>query len=104
MPDLPSAFFLPWLPIFVIGILGLLYVAWRHEGAWILSDTAANHLGVFIAVGAAGWILFQIPRSENDLIVGGVNWPAGLLPHLGPLLMILLIVKLFRPNACPIAG
>lgn len=98
---LPSAFFLPWIPFFLVGMLALLFLAWRCDGAWVLSEMAANHLGVFIAVGAAGWILFQIPRSEDDLIVAGVNWPAGLLPHLAPLLMTLLVVKLFRPKRLP---
>lgn len=98
---LPSTFFLPWMPLFVLAMLALLFLAWRCEGAWVLSEMAANHLGVFIAIGAAGWILFQIPRSEDDLVVTGVNWPAGLLPHLGPLLMILLVVKLFRPKRLP---
>ncbi len=96
-----STFFLPWMPVFVLGMLALLFLAWRQEGVWVLSEMAANHLGVFIAIGAAGWILYQIPRSEDDLLRAGVNWPAGLLPHLGPLLMILLIVKLFRPKRLP---
>ncbi len=98
---LPSTFFLGWMPYFAGGVLVALYLAWRHERAWVLSETAANHLGVFIAVGAAGWILFQIPRDEQELIRGGVNWPAGLLPHLGPLLMVLLVVRLFRPKRFP---
>ena len=98
---LPSTFFLPWMPVFVLVVLGLLWLAWRREGAWVLSETAANHLGVFIAIGAAGWILFKIPRSEDELVMTGVNWPAGLLPHLGPLLMILLVVKVFRPKRLP---
>jgi hypothetical protein len=98
---LPSTYFLPWMPFFFGALVGLFYLAWRREGDWLLSETAANHLGVFIAIGAAGWILFQIPRSQDDLLAGGVNWPAGLLPHLGPLLMILLVVKLFRPKRLP---
>ena len=98
---LPSTFFLGWMPFFLAGFVVLGYQAWRHEGGWTLSESAANHLGVFIAIGAAGWILFQVPRSEEELISGGVNWPAGLLPHLGPLLMILLIVKLYRPKRLP---
>ena len=88
------------MPFFVLVMLGLLFLAWRCDGVWVLSEMAANHLGVFIAIGAAGWILFQIPRSEEELVTG-VNWPAGLLPHLGPLLMILLVVKLFRPKRLP---
>jgi protein-glutamine gamma-glutamyltransferase len=98
---LPTTFFLGWMPYFFVGMVALFALAWRREGVWVLSETAANHLGVFIALGAVGWILWQMPRSENDLVTSGVNWPAGLLPHLGPLLMILLAVKLFRPKKLP---
>jgi len=98
---LPSVFFLWWMPLCLGAAIAFFYLAWRYEGVWVLSETAANQIGVFIAVGAAGWILFQVPRSVEQLAAGGVNWPAGLLPHLGPLLMILLIVKLFRPKRLP---
>ena len=98
---LPTTFFLSWMPYFFVGMMVVFALAWRREGVWVLSETAANHLGVLIAVAAVGWIVWQMPRSENDLISGGVNWPAGLLPHLGPLLMILLAVKLQHlPGAC----
>jgi hypothetical protein len=96
-----STFFIVWMPGLLALTLVLLALAWRHEGRWLLSDAAANHLGVFIAIGAVGWILFQVPRSEEELIAGGVPWPAGLLPHLGPLLMALLVVKVFRPKRLP---
>lgn len=98
---LPATFFLWWMPFLLIAILTLIILAWRHENIWVISEAAANQIGVFIAVGAAGWILFQIPRSVDDVAIGGVNWPAGLLPHLGPLLMVLLVVKLFRPKRLP---
>ncbi|GEM_PF-4234355 len=98
---LPSTFFLGWMPFFLAAAFGFFFLAWRYEGAWELSETAANQIGIFIAIGAAVWILFQVPRSVEQLANGGVNWPAGLLPHLGPLLVILLIVKLFRPKRLP---
>jgi len=98
---LPTTFFLSWMPVFFAGMMVVFALAWRREGVWVLSETAANHLGALIAVAAVGWIVWQMPRSENDLIAGGVNWPAGLLPHVGPLLMILLAVKLFRPKTLP---
>lgn len=98
---LPTTFFLSWMPYFFAGMIVVFALAWRREGVWVLSETAANHLGILIAVASVGWIVWQMPRSENDLISGGVNWPAGLLPHVGPLLMILLAVKLFRPKTLP---
>ncbi|MCS7045987.1 MAG: DUF3488 and transglutaminase-like domain-containing protein [Gemmataceae bacterium] len=93
---LPATFFLWWMPFFFVAVLGLLVAAWRQEGRWQLSDAAANQIGVVLALGAAGWLVFHIPRSEDDLIGGRLGWPAGLLPYLGPFLQILLIVKLFR--------
>ena len=39
-----------------------------------------------------------MPRSDQELIAGGVPWPAALVPLLAPLLPILLLVKLFRPK------
>src|SRR5437588_5032124 len=90
-------FFLPWMPLFVAALCGLLVVAYRVEGRWTLSVAAANVVGLVIAAGATAWIISRIPRTDEDLVRGGVPWPAGLLPHVGPVLMLLLLVKLFRP-------
>ncbi len=96
-----NLFFLPLLPIFLGGVLVLIAYAWHSGERWQLSEQAANHLGIVIALGTLGWILFQLPRSEDDFVAGGVSYPAGLLPHLGPLLMLLLCVKIFRPMYLP---
>jgi hypothetical protein len=92
-------FFLPW---FIFGCLPLTLLvfalAWRHEGRWIIGDAASNYLGMLIFLGILAWIIWQMPRSDEDLVAGGVSWPAGLLPHLGLLLLLLLVVKLFRPK------
>ncbi len=94
-------FFLSWMPWFV-AVIGVLFgLAWKYEGRWQLSDPGANSIGLVIAFGMLGWVVLQIPRSEADLLAAGVPWPAGLLPHLGPLLMILTAVKLFRPKKVP---
>ncbi len=98
---LPTTFFLEWMPYFLGAMLFAYFLAWRHEGRWLLSEAAANYIGVFIALASGGWILLQVPRSHEEVVAGGVNWPAGLLPHLGPLLMVLLAVKLFRPKRLP---
>lgn len=94
-------FFLRWMPWFLTA-LGLVFVlAWRNEGRWQLSESAANSLGLVIAFAALTWIVVQLPRSEEELIAAGIPWPAGLLPHVAPLLMILTAVKLFRPKHVP---
>jgi protein-glutamine gamma-glutamyltransferase len=98
---LAETFFLWWMGYFLVGTLVLVCLAYRYEGRWLLSADAANRLGMIIAIGAAFWILAKLPRSEEDLQATGVPWPAGLLPHLGPVLLVLLLVKLFRPKRLP---
>ena len=93
-----ETFFLHWMSYFLIGAFAFLIAAYYGEGRWVLSADGANRLGMVIAIAAAFWILYNLPRSEEDLIAGGVPWPAGLLPHLGPVLIVLLLVKLFRPK------
>ncbi len=95
---LAETFFLWWMGYFLVATLILICLAYRHEGRWLLSTDTANRLGMVIAVGAAFWLMANLPRSEEDLQATGVPWPAGLLPHLGPLLLVLLLVKLFRPK------
>ena len=95
---LAELFFLWWVGFFLVGTLVLLGLAYRWEGRWVLSADAANRLGMVIAIGSAFWILYNLPHSDEDLQAAGVPWPAGLLPHLGPLLILLLLVKLFRPK------
>lgn len=94
-----EAFFHVWFPFVCLPLAGTVFMlAWRHEGRWIIHETASNYLGIFITLATGGWILLQVPRSDADLLAGGVPWPAGLLPHLGLLLLVLLAVKLFRPK------
>jgi protein-glutamine gamma-glutamyltransferase len=94
-----EAYFLLWFPFVCLPAVGVVFaLAWRYEGRWIVTETASNYLGIFIGLATGAWILMQLPRSDEDLVAGGVPWPAGLLPHLGPLLLILLAVKLFRPK------
>src|SRR5262245_47000249 len=95
---LAESFFLWWMGYFLVGTLVLLAVAYRAQGRWALSADAANRLGMLIAIGSAFWILYNLPHSEEDLLAAEIPWPAGLLPHLGPLLILLLLVKLFRPK------
>src|SRR5262249_3862013 len=39
-----------------------------------------------------------IPRTDAELLATGLPWPTSLLPQVGPLLMLLLLVKLYRPK------
>jgi transglutaminase-like putative cysteine protease len=95
---LAESFFLWWMGYFLLGTVALLALAYRCEGRWSLSADAANRLGLVIAIGTGFWIVCNLPRTEEDLLAADIPWPAGLLPHLGPLLVLLLLVKLFRPK------
>lgn len=77
-------------------VLLLLGLAFWCEGRYELDLAAANRLGFVIGVVAAGWIAVQFV-NKNSLIYT-LPWPASLLPYLGPLLMILMPAKLFRPK------
>src|SRR3954464_13430026 len=86
--------FLPGLSYAIIGVLGVLALACWADGRWILPIWGANLLGGVIAVGGAAAVLLL---HGEDSWVHQVPLHIALVPHLGPLLMALLLVKLFRP-------
>jgi transglutaminase-like putative cysteine protease len=88
--------FLPEMSVFAVFVGVLLVVAYYEEGRWALSIRGANMLGCAIAAIAAVWVAFQFVRPSGAL--NELPWPTGLLPYLGPLLMILIPAKLFRPK------
>lgn len=93
-----DSFFIRGMPFFAILVIGLIAISWRHEGRWEMSESTANHLALVIALSCFGWILFRLPRTDADLIASEIPWPAGLLPHLAPVVMVLILAKLFRPK------
>src|SRR5438132_1742609 len=76
--------YLPGIAFFALPLAALLVVVYWVEGRWWLSAQGANGLGLLISVGWMGWVIFF--SDEFDL------------PYLGPMLMVLLLVKLFRPK------
>jgi protein-glutamine gamma-glutamyltransferase len=90
--------FLPEIS-FLSGVVAcLLLVAYRLEGRWALSLQAANFLGGLIGIGAIAWVAYQFVRPWGGTLLDQLPWPTSLLPYLGPLLMILIPAKLFRPK------
>src|SRR5262245_37910509 len=91
-------FFRGWmvriLPLAVLLIL----IAYFVEGGRQLSLRASNLVGLLVAALVGVWAYYYMPREERDFIELGLPWPAALLPYLGPFLMILLVLKLFRPK------
>lgn len=91
----------PYLPeISRIGsIVGILIVlAFLLEGCWELSLRAANILGGLIGLATVGWLVYLYNRPLTPGEVQRLAGPGALLPYLGPLLMILIPAKLFRPK------
>jgi hypothetical protein len=76
--------FLPEMQYVLVPFLALVFFAWKVGERWVLPIWAANLLGVLIVL-STGWLLH---RHYNEMY----SW----LPHLGPVLMCLLLVKLFR--------
>ncbi len=92
--------FLPFMPYFLGGVGAFLLGAFLLEGRWAMSAWMANALGVVVAGVAAVWVsvLARAHAAGTDFSTGAIPWPAALLPHMGPLLMLLLLVKLYRPK------
>jgi protein-glutamine gamma-glutamyltransferase len=88
--------FLAEIPFIVGAVAVVLILAYRLENRWRLSARAANGLGLIIAGGWTAWIIYSFPQTGESL--GTSPLPIRLLPYIGPMLMVLLLVKLFRPK------
>jgi hypothetical protein len=89
--------FLPEINYFLIPVETLLVVAFLVEGRWALTLAASNAIGVLIAAGSGIWIArsLMVPSSQ---LIDAAPYPAALLPYCGPVLMIIMLAKLFRPK------
>lgn len=89
--------YLPEVTVFTAVVIVLLGVSFWAEGRYELSIPQANRLGLVIGLLAALWVGWQIVRPTGGLVYS-LPWPTSLLPYLGPLLMVLIPAKLFRPK------
>lgn len=89
--------FLQTMPYVAGAVILLLIVAYFVEGKWSLSIPAANVLGGVIAAATIA-LLAQEFFGADDSLIATLPWPTSLLPYLGPLLMILVPAKSFRPK------
>jgi protein-glutamine gamma-glutamyltransferase len=92
-----EAFFLPGpLLVGLYLLAGVQVVAFAAEGRrWVLPGWAANLLAGAVAGGGVAWITAELNRPDS--VLASLPLPAGLLPYIGPILIGLLVVKLFRP-------
>jgi len=88
---------LPETPYITAVVIALLFVGYRLEGRWALSLHAANMVGAALTLLLVGWIALQFV-PQRSAILAQIEFPTKLLPYLGPVLMILIPVKLFRPK------
>lgn len=79
-------------------VIVLIIIAYRVEGRWSLSPRSANVVGGLLALGLVFWIAFQFVRSTSRPL-DVLPFPANLLPYLGPVLMVLIPAKMFRPKS-----
>jgi transglutaminase-like putative cysteine protease len=90
-----EAFFLPPLPWCLPPYLALLVAAFRAEGRWTLGNKLANMAGVCIVIVMILWVRYQ-PGGPG--VLKDVDALSRLVPYIGPFLMALLAVQLFRPR------
>jgi transglutaminase-like putative cysteine protease len=90
--------FLPWIWYAVGPVLVVVMIAARCEGRWLLTASAANVLGGVIAVAGLAWILWMLWMSGYFTALYALPLPTALVPYLGPPVLTLMLVKLFRPR------
>ena len=94
-----EAFFLPGpLLVGLYLLAGVQVLAFAADGRrWILPSWAANLLAGAVGGGGVAWITSELSRPDS--VLASMPLPAGLLPYIGPMLIGLLVIKLFRPAA-----
>jgi transglutaminase-like putative cysteine protease len=87
---------LPEMPFVLIAYLILLGWSWRLAGRWVLPAWAANLLALVIAGGAAGFVALRVQGEFIYEWIRDMPLQVAILPLLAPVLMLLLLVRLFR--------
>jgi protein-glutamine gamma-glutamyltransferase len=86
-------FYHPTLLAGLTPLPGLILAGALVQGRWVMPAWAANLLGVVVAAGGAAWVAWHV---YGPAAPASVPLPTGLVPHLGPILLALLAVKLYR--------
>jgi transglutaminase-like putative cysteine protease len=89
--------YLPGVVYFLVFFHVLLLASFVTEGRWELTLRASNVLGVLIAAGSGLWIAISLIAPTNPWI-DSAPYPVAVLPLGGPVLMLVLLAKLFRPK------
>ena len=89
--------YLPSVTAFTVAVLGMMVVAFRRDGRNEISLATANRVGLVIGIAVIAYLAFQFFRPGVSLL-DRMPFPAGLLPYLGPVFLVLIPAKLFRPK------
>jgi protein-glutamine gamma-glutamyltransferase len=76
----------------------LIVASYVMEGRWSLSARNANRIGVAIGLFAGLSVARQIVHPPSEGPMTQMPFPTSMIPLLGPLLLLLLSVKLLRPK------
>ena len=87
---------LPEVSVFAALVIVTLVISFRTGSSIELTLPQANRLGLTIGLIAALWVGWHYVRPTS--LMHTLPWPAGLLPYIGPLLMVLMPAKLLRPK------
>jgi transglutaminase-like putative cysteine protease len=87
---------LPEVSVFAALVIVTLVISFRTGSSVELTLPQANRLGLTIGLIAALWVGWHYVRPNS--LMHTLPWPAGLLPYIGPLLMVLMPAKLLRPK------
>jgi hypothetical protein len=90
-----EAYFVPLLPWCLVPYLLLLVAAFGSEGRLVLPELWANVAGVTIVIVMSLWVRYQ-PGGPG--VLKGLEVWVRLVPFIGPFMMALLTVQLFRPR------
>lgn len=74
-----------------------LVISFVLEGRVALGLGKANLLGLAIGIVAVAWLAIKLTRPARAELAN-LPWPASLLPYMGPLVIVLIPAKLFRPK------
>jgi len=73
----------------------LLAAAYAAEGRWSLSVRVSNALALAVAAGAGVYFSRFFSQGGPKL---DADWPLRVLPHMGIWLLVMMVLKLFRPK------
>jgi hypothetical protein len=90
-----EALYLPGIGWSLLPVLLLIAVAYHLEGRWALPDWAGSTLAGVICAGLMTVFIIQISQ-DADTFAALAPLPVLLVPYAGPMLVILLLIKLFK--------